>query len=123
MVSKTLMLERNKELVLLNAIKSYAWEGTDLISSLNKRIEECSLMVLGLEIDITCADSVKYLKNFVIGLKENENFKKFIQRLKEYEPIKVTQAQLLESHQLNDYFKSWKDVQNLIIKNVIPYYN
>ena len=120
----TNVIEANKERVLLNAVKSYIWDGENITSYMLDRCNryDTKAVSLGLEPDMGINQIKAYFRNYANSLKDKNNFNKFIQSIRFTNNNIKGFNNLMECEGIEE-FKSAKELHIFILNNVIPAVN
>ena len=118
------VIDTNKEMIILNAVKGYIWDGEDITSYMLERCNRYDIgaLNLGLEPDMGINQIKSHFRNYANSLKDKNNFNKFIQRIRFINNNIKGFNNLMEREGLEE-FKSAKELHTFILNNVIPAVN
>lgn len=118
------VIDTNKEMIILNAVKFYMWDGEDITSYMLERCNRYDIKAvsLGLEPDMGINQIKAYFRSYANSLRDKNNFNKFIQRIRFINNNIKGFNNLMEREGLEE-FKSAKDLHTFILNNVIPAVN
>lgn len=118
------VIDTNKEMIILNAVKFYIWDGEDITSCILDRCNRYDIQAvsLGLEPDMGINQIKTHFRNYANSLKDKNNFNKFIQRIRFINNNIKGFNNLMEREGLEE-FKSAKELHTFILNNVIPAVN
>ena len=118
------VIDTNKERIILNAVKSYIWDGEDITSYMTECCNRYDIRAVsfGLEPDMRINQIKAHFRNYANSLQDKNNFNKFIQSIRFTNNNIKGFNNLMECEGLEE-FKSAKELHTFILNNVIPAVN
>lgn len=118
------VIDTNKEIIILNAVKSYIWDGENITSYMLERCSRYDIQAvsLGLEPDMKINQIKAHFRNYANSLKDKNNFNKFIQSIRFTNNNIKGFNNLMKCEGLEE-FKSAKELYTFILNYVIPAVN
>ena len=120
-LKKSLILNANKEYIVLNFVKGILWEGKDINNMFLEKVNYYVKQNSGIEIDINKEQIEKFLKEYIEKIcSYDKEFTKFVNEIKDHNINCRTFKKMLECEGLDDScIKTKGDLQEFIKKNIL----